>query len=143
MNTYFEVGVRYDKTMENGAIKKVTENYLLEAVSFTEAESRAIEKLKAYTSGELSVISEKITNISEVVTTDNATADKFYRVKHNLITLDKKNGKEKKQAQYIIIQAASVDDARDRYKQHIKSWLIDVVLEAVSETKYIDFFPYK
>lgn len=59
MNTYFEVGIRYDKTMENGAIKKVTENYLLEAVSFTEAESRAIEKLKAYTSGELSVISEK------------------------------------------------------------------------------------
>ena len=143
MNTYFEVGVRYDKTMENGAIKKVTENYLLEAVSFTEAESRAIEKLKAYTSGELSVISEKITNISEVVTTDNATADKFYKVKHNLITLDEKSGKEKKQAQYIIIQAASVDDARDRYKQHIKSWLIDVVLEAVSETKYMDFFPYK
>lgn len=143
MNTYFEVGIRYDKTMENGAIKKVTENYLLEAVSFTEAESRAIEKLKAYTSGELSVISEKITNISEVVTTDNATADKFYRVKHNLITLDEKSGKEKKQAQYIIIQAASVDDARDRYKQHIKSWLIDVVLEAVSETKYMDFFPYK
>lgn len=143
MNTYFEVGIRYDKTMENGSIKKVTENYLLEAISFTEAESRAIEKLKAYTSGELSVISEKITNISEVVTTDNATADKFYRVKHNLITLDEKNGKEKKQAQYIIIQAASVDDARDRYKQHIKSWLIDVVLEAVSETKYMDFFPYK
>lgn len=143
MNTYFEVGIRYDKTMENGAIKKVTENYLLEAVSFTEAEKRAIEKLKSYTSGELCVITEKITNISEVVTTDNATADKFYKVKHNLITIDEKSGNEKKQAQYIIIQAASVDDARDRYKQHIKSWLIDVVLEAVSETKYIDFFPYK
>lgn len=90
MNTYFEVGIRYDKTMENGAIKKVTENYLLEAISFTEAESRAIEKLKAYTSGELSVISEKITNISEVVTTDNATADKFYRVKQISLPLMRK-----------------------------------------------------
>lgn len=143
MNTYFEVGIRYDKTMENGATKKVTENYLLEAISFTEAEKRAIEELISYTSGELCVITEKITNISEVVTTNDVTADKFYKVKHNFITIDEKNDKEKKQAQYIIIQAASVDDARDRYKQHIKSWIIDVVLEAVSETKYMDFFPYK
>ena len=142
MNSYFEVGVRYDKTMEDGVVRKVTENYLLDALSFTEAEKRATEEMEAYISGEFRVVTEKITNIAEVVTTDDTSADKFYKVKHSLITIDEKTGKEKKQAQYIIIQASSVDGARDRYKQHIKGWLADMVLEAVSETKYMDYFPY-
>lgn len=142
MKSFFEVGVRYDKTMDNGLVRKVTENYLLDAVSFTEAEKRATEEMKACISGEFRVVTEKITNIAEVVTTTDYATDKFYKVKHSLITIDEKSGKEKKQTQYIIIQAASVDDARDRYKQHIKDWLTDVVLEAVSETKYIDYFPY-
>ena len=142
MNTYFEVGVRYDKTMENGAVRKVTENYLVEAESFIEAEKRATQEMLPYISGEFRVVTEKITNIAEVVTADDASADKFYKVKHSLITIDEKTAKVKKQAQYIIIQASSVDDARDRYKQYIKGWLVDVELEAVSETKYMDYFPY-
>ncbi len=143
MNSYFEVGVRYDKTMEDGAVRKVTENYLVEAVSFTEAEKRATQEMEAYISGDFRVVTEKITNIAEIVTTDDVTADKFYKVKHSLITINEKTLKEKKQAQYIIIQASSVDDARNRYMQHIKDWLVDVVLEAVSETKYMDYFPFK
>ncbi len=143
MNSYFEVGVRYDKTMEDGAVRKVTENYLVEAVSFTEAEKRATQEMEAYINGEFRVVTEKITNIAEIVTTDDATADKFYKVKHSLITINEKTLKEKKQAQYIIIQASSVDDARNRYMHHIKGWLVDVVLEAVSETKYMDYFPFK
>ena len=79
MNSYFEVGVRYDKTMEDGVVRKVTENYLLDALSFTEAEKRATEEMKAYISGEFRVVTEKITNIAEVVTTDDASADKFYK----------------------------------------------------------------
>lgn len=143
MNSYFEVGVRYDKTMEDGAVRKVTENYLVEAVSFTEAEKRATQEMEAYISGDFRVVTEKITNIAEIVSTDDATADKFYKVKHSLITINEKTLKEKKQAQYIIIQASSVDDARNRYMQYIKDWLVDVVLEAVSETKYMDYFPFK
>ena len=142
MNSYFEVGVRYDKTMEDGVVRKVTENYLLDALSFTEAEKRATEEMEAYISGEFRVVTEKITNIAEVVTTNDTSADKFYKVKHSLITIDEKTAKEKKKAQYIIIQASSVDDARDRYKQHITGWFADVVLEAVSETKYMGYFPY-
>lgn len=142
MNKYFEVGVRYDKTTDDGSVRKVTENYLLEAVSFTEAEARTTEKMKGCVSGEFGVVTEKITNVADVVTSPDAAADKFYKVKHSIISVDEKTGKAKKQAQYIIIQASSVDDARDRYKQHISGWIIDVVLEAVSETKYMDYFPY-
>lgn len=143
MNSYFEVRVSYDKTMENGVVRNVKEKYLLDALSFTEAEKRATEELKAYISGEFRVVTEKITNIEEVVTTNDRSADKFYKVKHSIITIDEKTGKKKKQSQYIIIQASSVDDARERYKQHIKGLIFDVFLEAVSETRYMNYFPYK
>lgn len=142
MSKYFEVGVRYEKTQEDGTAKKVTEIYLIDALSFSEVEKRITEEMEAYISGEFSVVTEKITNIAEVVTTDDMSADKFYKVKFSIITVDEKTGKEKKQTQLVVIQASSNDDARDRYKQHIKGWLVDVVLEAVSETKYIDYIPY-
>lgn len=142
MSKYFEVGVRYEKTQEDGTAKKVTETYLIDALSFSEVEKRITEEMEAYISGEFSVVTEKITNIAEVVTTDDMSADKFYKVKFSIITVDEKTGKEKKQTQLVVIQASSNDDARDRYKQHIKGWLVDVVLEAVSETKYIDYIPY-
>lgn len=137
---YFEVGVRYQKTTENGQNKVVTEKFLLDAVSFTEAEKRITEEMQQYTNLDMSVISEKITNISEVVTTEDAAADKFYKVKMNIITVDENSGRERKTPQVIIIQAASVDAARKRFDTYIKGWLTDVMLEAVSETKYMDYF---
>ena len=140
---YFEVGVRYQKTTEDGQNKVVTEKFLLDAVSFTEAEKRIIEEMQQYSNLDISVISEKITNISEVVTTEDAAADKFYKVKMNIITVNENSGRERKTPQTIIIQAASVDDARKRFDSYIKGWLTDVALEAVSETKYMDYFCYK
>lgn len=137
---YFEVGVRYQKTTENGQNKVVTEKFLLDAVSFTEAEKRITEEMQQYTNADMGVISEKITNISEVVTTEEDAADKFYKVKMNIITVGENSGRERKTPQVIIIQASSVDDARKRFDTYIKGWLTDVTLEAVSETKYMDYF---
>lgn len=136
---YFEVGVRYQKITEDGKIKVVTEKFLLDAVSFTEAEKRITEQMQQYYNLDIGVISEKITNISEVVTTED-DADKFYKVKMNIITTDENSGRKRKTPQIIIIQAASVDDARKRFDAYIKWRLTDVTLEAVSETKYMDYF---
>ena len=142
MRKYFEVGVRYDKTQEDGTAKKVTETYLIDALSFSEVEKRITEEMEAYISGEFSVVTEKITNIADVVTTDDVLADKFYKVKFSIITFDEKTDKEKKQTQLIVVKASSNDDARDRYKQYYKNTPAYFVLEAVSETKYIDYIPY-
>ena len=142
MSKYFEVGVRYEKTQEDGTAKKVTETYLIDALSFSEVEKRITEEMEAYISGEFSVVTEKITNISDVVNTDDVLADKFYKVKFSIITVDEKTGKEKKQSQLIVVKASSNDDARDRYKQYYKDTPVDLVLEAVSKTKYIDYIPY-
>lgn len=141
MEKLFEVSVQYDKRMSNGHIRKTTDVYIIESLSFADAELRAYELICDFIDGDSEVIAEKIVNIAEVITTDDASADKFYKVKHSLITINEKTAKEKKQAQYLIIQASSVDDARDRYKQHIKGCIEDVVMEALIETKYVDYFP--
>ena len=92
----FECGIRYEKTLENGMQKKVTELYIVDALSFTEAESRIIGEMSCFISGEFSVVSEKITNYSELVSTDNTEADKWYKVKINIITLDEKERRKAK-----------------------------------------------
>ncbi|MCR5362443.1 MAG: DUF4494 domain-containing protein [Bacteroidales bacterium] len=142
MNSYFEVAVRYDKVLADGTPHKVTEQFLLDALSFTEAEARATDSLADYIAGEFRVVAEKILNVSEVVTTADESADRYYKLKYNIITVDEKSGKDKKQPQYVIIQAKSVDDARDRFQAYIKGWMADTELEAISETKYLDYFPY-
>lgn len=139
-NQFFEVAVRYDKTMENGAIKPVTELYIIDAMSFTEAEARITDEMQPYLSGDFRVVKEKITNIEEVITTDDPTADRYYKVKHNIITIGEKTAKEKRTPMYLLFQASSNDDARDRYYNYIKTWLADCELDTIAETKYMDYF---
>lgn len=139
----FECGIRYEKTLENGMQKKVTELYIVDALSFTEAESRMIKEMSAYVSGEFDVVSEKITNYSEVVMSDNAEADKWYKVKINYIVTDEKTEKEKKTAVYLLVQAKDIDDARRMTDKHQEGTLMDWECEAVSETKIMDVFLYE
>lgn len=139
MNDLFEVTVRYDKTVLNG-LHKVSETYLLNAVSFTEAEKRITQRMQDYIIGEFAVVAERIVGAEQVITTNDETADKYYKVKRALITVDEKTGRVKKQTQYIIVQGASVDDARQRYEQYSRYSTVDIVLEAVSETKYKGYF---
>lgn len=136
---FFEVAVRYDKTMETGEIKSVTEPYIVDALSFTEAEARTTGFMQPYISGEFKVVKEKITNISEVVPCDDPAADRWYKVKLGIITVNEKTGKEKRTPQYLLFQANSNDDARDRYVAHVKDWMADVELDTVAETKYMDY----
>ena len=66
MHTWFECKIRYEKVMENGMNKKVTEPYLVDALSFTEAEARIIEEITPYISGEFTVSDIKRANYSEL-----------------------------------------------------------------------------
>lgn len=135
----FECGIRYEKTLENGMQKKVTELYIVDALSFTEAESRIIGEMECFISGEFAVVSEKITNYSELVA---GPGDKWYKVKINLITLDEKTMSEKKSPVYMLVQASDIDDARKRLNEHMRGTMADWVCEAVQETKIMDVFLY-
>lgn len=72
MSLYFECSVRYDKMQQNGSVKKVTEKYIVDALSFTEAEAKIIAAIKPYISGDFSIPAIKKTKIAEIFTTSQA-----------------------------------------------------------------------
>ena len=140
--TWFLARVKYEKTLENGMRKKVTEQYLMEALSFTEAEARTIEELTPYISGEMKVVGLNPMNLNEVWPSDSDEADKWYKIKSNFITLNEKSGCEKKTAFVSLIQSSSTSQAEKDFNERMKGTLADYVVEGVVETKIMDVYPY-
>lgn len=138
MALWFECKVRYDKMAENGTVKKVNEPYLVDALTFTEAEARIMDEMKAFISGEYSISSEKKTKISEIFF--NETGDRYYLVKVNFITLDEKTGVEKKTTNQILVQASDIDEAVANFKDGMKGTMADYEIASVSETLIMDVF---
>lgn len=140
MYNWIEVKARYDKIMENGATKKVTEAYLVDAMSCTEAEARIIEVLDP--AENLSVLSATTTKITEVLDFDG---EKYYKIKDNEIFLDEKTGEEKKTPKYVIVPADNLPEALRNYSYNMatKYGHTDTVIESVCETKYIDVYSYR
>ena len=140
MHNYFECKASYDKTMENGTLKKVTEPYLVDALSFTEAEARIIESLKPYMSGEFTIQAIKRAKVSELFFNENG--DRYFKAKVNFITLDEKAGKEKKTAVYMYAQACDIDEAKKIINKGMEGTMADYEIEALAETKIVDVFPF-
>lgn len=140
--TWFECKIRYEKTAENGMNKKVTEPYLVDALSFTEAESRIIEEMKPFINGEFKVTAIKLANYSEYFASDNEKDDKWYRVKANWITLNEKSGKEKRSSWNALVQSDSTVNAEKYFHERMKGTLADYTVESVSETTLMDVYPY-
>ncbi len=139
MALWFECKVRYDKMMENGTVKKVNEPYLVDALTFTEAEARIIEEITPFISGEFSISAVKKTKVSEIFFDDSA--DKYYMVKVNFITLDEKSGVEKKSASFILTQANDLEGALERFKEGMKGTMSDYDIASITETMLMDVYP--
>lgn len=141
MNTiWYDCSVKYRKTTDSGTQKVVTESYLVDAISFTEAESRINEEMKAYISEEFRVTNIKLTNYSEVNPFDGS--DRWFKSKVVLIAYDEESGKEQKVNTYLLVQA---NDAKQAYENTIllmKNTMGDYSIPSVSETKIIDVFPF-
>lgn len=125
MHTWFEGKIRYEKVAENGMNKKVTEPYLVDALSFTEAEARFIEEVTPFIAGEFTVTDIKRANYSEIFPSDEEAADKWYKCKLYFITIDEKSGAEKK-----------LDEG-------MKGTMADYVIASVAETAIMDVYPYQ
>lgn len=138
MAQWIEVRARYDKMMENGSVKKVTEPYLADALSCTEAEARVTEELKPFISGDFRISSVVTTKISEIFW--DASGDRFYKVKVNFITLDEKTATEKRTATYILVQASSFKEAYDNFIDGMKGTMADFEIEVINETKLVDVY---
>ena len=141
---FFECKVRYEREVENGLNKKVTETYVVDALSFTEAEGRIVEEMRPYIGkSEMEVTAIKIASYKEAFFSDADNDDKFYKIRCNFITLDEKSGKEKKIAVDYLVQAASVELARKNLEEVMSETMIDYTIVSVIETSIIDLFECK
>ena len=129
MYNWFECKIRYEKLTENGITKKVTEPYLVDALSFTEAESRIIEEITPFISGEFTVADIKRANYSEIFPSDAEADDKWFKCKLYFITLDEKSGVEKKSATNILVQASDLREAVKNLDEGMKGTMADYVIE--------------
>ena len=135
---WFECKVRYEQTQENGLEKMVTETYVYKAVDFGEAYDKATKDMSTFISGDFGITAMKIAQYGDVFIQDESTEEKFYRVKVNFIVLDEKTNKEKKIAQYYLVNADSVEKARKYTDTALSDTMMDYVIEAVQEAKIID-----
>ena len=138
INKYFEVKVKLQKTMEDGQQKKVSEQYVVEAATFGEAERRIAECLKHYIEGEFEVTDIKIAGYGQIIN-DNQDADKFFKAKVSFVTLDETTGKEKNTSELYLVQSDTLESA----ESDVKSFLNDgnTTISSISETAILDVFP--
>nr|WP_262897708.1 DUF4494 domain-containing protein [Phocaeicola dorei] len=141
MSFWIETKVRYNKVMEDGALKSVTETNIVNALSFTEAEARIIEEITPYISGDFTVSAVKKTNISEIFYDEKG--DRWYKVKVLFITLDEKSGVEKQTANYMLVQASDFHNALENFIDGMKSTMADFKITSISETNIMDVFEEK
>jgi chlorite dismutase len=127
--------------LESGVQKTVTEPYLVDALSFTEAEARIIEEMKPFISGEFSISDIKRVKFTESFF--NETGDRYYKAKLYFITLDEKSGSEKKTAINMLVQASELKEAVEIVEAEMKKTMIDYSFAAVTETAIMDVFPYE
>lgn len=124
--------------VEQGIVKKVTESFLVDALSFTEAEARIIEEQTPFISGEFSVSAVKRTKISEIFRDDRA--DKWYLAKVAFITIDEKTAAEKRAISQILVAGSSFDGAYDNFKDGMKGVMGDFDLVSLTETALLDVY---
>lgn len=137
---WYECKVKYRKTHETGESKITTESYLLDAVSYTEAEARITEEMAAYTSEEFKITNIKVANLSEVHPFENS--DRWFKSKVSLISYDDERGKEKKSNIYMLIQANDVKEAYENTEQALQQTTSDYTIPAITESPILDVFPY-
>ena len=135
---WFECKVRYEQTQEDGTDKTVTETYVYKAADFGDAYDKATKDMSTFISGEFSITAMKIAQYGEVFIQDERTEEKFYRVKVNCIVLDEKTNKEKKIAQYYLVNADSVEKARKYTDTALSQTMADFIIVSVQETMIID-----
>lgn len=141
MNTWFEVKVKYEKIDANGREKMVTEPYLIDAVSFTDAEARTHKELEPYISGKFNVVQMKIANFSDVIFNDDG--DRYFKAKVAFISIDEEKGTEKKSNTYMLVQANDLQQVKPIIDEHLKDCVSDYEVPAVNETKIMDVFMYR
>lgn len=138
--TWYECKVKYRKIDESGVQKVVSEPYLVDALTFTEAESRINTEMAAFVSEEFKIVNIKVANFAEIHPFENS--DRWFKVKVSLLAYDEESGKERKTSFYLLIQGNDVKDAFDNTMQVMQNTMGEFTIPAISESPIIDVFPF-
>lgn len=139
---WFETKIRYAKTQEDGTQKNVTEQYVVDALSFTEAEGSILEEMKAYISGDYKITDIKPAAYHEIFFSDMEKDDKWYKAKLQFITIDEKTEKEKRSTVTYLVQAATLPAAVKNIGEVMGGTMIDYEIASVAETQIMDVFEH-
>lgn len=140
---WYEVKYQHEQTQEDGTQKKITELYTVDALSFTEAESKITEEMKLYVSGETFIKAITRAPYKEIFFDERESADKYYKAKLDFITIDEKTEKEKKSTVTYLVQAASLDEAKKNINEVMGTTMIDYDIQSIAETKIMDVFEHE
>lgn len=139
---WFEAKVKYVKVTEEGKEKKVTETYLFDAVSYTEAESRTLDSLREMVQGDFYIAGLKKSNISELVESNDGNDDKWYKAKVAIVDADQLTGKEKRANQYFLVAGATIEAALANLQKSLSTYVVPWEIASLAETTIMDVFPY-
>ena len=139
---WFEAKVKYMKVSEDGKEKKVNEAYLLDAMSYTEAESRITREMESVVSGDYYISSLKKSNITEVVPSEDETDDRWYKAKVAIIDADEVSGKEKSSFQYYLVAASDIKRALENLEKSLSPFVVPYEIASLADTTFMDVYPY-
>lgn len=139
---WFEGKVKYIRVGEDGRECKVTEAYLLDAMSYTEAESRIMKEMESIASGEFWISGLKKSNITEVVPSEDENDDRWYKAKVAIIDTDEVSGREKRAFQYYLVAAADAERALNNLNEALKTFVIPWEVASIADTQVVDVFPW-
>ncbi len=140
MYNWFECRVRYEKMLESGMQKMVTEPYLVDALSFTEAEARIIQEITPYMSGEFTISNIKRVKYAESFF--NEHGDRYYKMRLYFISIDEKSGAEKKTAVNMLVQASTLKEAVEKIEAEMDNSMVDYTIASATETPIMDVYTY-
>lgn len=139
---WFEAKVKYMKVNEDGREKKVTESYLLDAMSYTEAESRIMHEMESVIKGDYYITGLKKSNITELVESLDENDDRWYKAKIAIIDADEVSGKEKSSNQYYLVAAANINKALENLEKSLATFVVPYEIGSITDTQFMDVFPY-
>lgn len=139
---WFEVKVKYVKLGEDGREHKVTEMYLLDAMSYTEAESRIIHEMESAITGDYYITGLKKSNITELVESDDEADDRWYKAKVTIVDTDEVSGKEKSSNLYYLVAASDTASALKNLEKALETFVIPYEVSGIADTLFADVFPY-
>lgn len=142
-SSWFETKIRYEKMMDDGTQKMVTEQYVVDALSFSEAEASITKEMSAYISGEFKITGIAPAPYGEIFFSENENDDRWYKAKLQFITIDEKSGKEKRSNVNYLVQGGSFNGAVKNIEEVMGSTMIDYVIASLTETRIMDVFQHR